>query len=176
MILTRYCRTKPLVLGIYACAFVTNVCFAGKVVVQSPRGVDNYYTVVGDSGFGGQGLRGVVELQRLMPRDALPVIALGSTAARKTSLFKRALLGPRDSDNDKECGTFPPPQRTFFFWSETKGWIPVMYNWVVFMANKFLLFFLSIFFFRFQRLFLDNSNLLRRRLHAYWRGMLFFIE
>lgn len=114
MILTHYCRTKPLVLGIYVCAFVTNVCFAGKVV-QSPRGVDNYYAVVGHNGFRGQGLRGAVELQRLMPRDALPVLRLGSTAARKTSLFKRALLGPRGSDNDNECGTFPPPKRTFSF-------------------------------------------------------------
>lgn len=115
MLLTRYCHTKPLLLGIYVCAFVTNVCFAGKVLL-SPRGVDNYYAAVyGDDGFGGQGLRGAVELQRLMPRDALPVLRLSTTAARKTSLFKRALFGPRDSDDDNICGMFPPPQANFFF-------------------------------------------------------------
>lgn len=173
MILTRYCRTKPLVLGIYVCAFVTNVCFAGKAM-QSPRGVDNYYAVVGDNGFGSQESRRVVGLQRLMPRDALPVIRLRSTAARKTSLFKRALLGPRDSDNDNECGTFPPPKWIFFVVRKKKGWIPVMYtwsfSWLISSSSS------SCFFFRFQRLFLDNSNLLRRRLHAHWRRMLFSIE
>lgn len=114
MILTLYCRNKPLVLGIYVCAFLTNVCFAGKLM-QSPRGVDNYYAVVEDNGFGGKELRGAVELQRLMPRDALPVLRPGRTAARKTSLFKRALLGPRRSDNDNERSTFSPPKRIFSF-------------------------------------------------------------
>lgn len=97
---------------------MTNVvCLAGKEVVQSPRGVDKNHDVAvyGGGGLGGQQLRGAVELQRLMPRDALPVLRLGSTAARKTSFFKRALLGHRDSDHDIKCGTFPPPRRIFFF-------------------------------------------------------------
>lgn len=108
MILNRHCRANPFVLGIYICAFVTNVCFAAKVV-QSPRGIQHYHAAIyGGNGFGGQGLGGAVELQSLMPRDALPVLRLGSPATRKTSLFKRALLGHRDSDDGKECGTFLP--------------------------------------------------------------------
>lgn len=84
-------------------------------MVLSPRDVDNYYAAAYvDDGFGNQELRGAVELQRLMPRDALPVLRLGSTAARKTGLFKRALLGSRDSDDDYICGTFLPSRRIFF--------------------------------------------------------------
>lgn len=123
MIPTRYCRTNPFMLGIYVCAFMMNVCFAGKVV-QSPRGIDNYYAAVGDDGFGGHGLGGAVELQRLMPRDALSVLK-SSSPARKTSLFKRALLGHRNPDNDKECGTFPPIE-LFFFCGPGKRLDPVV--------------------------------------------------
>lgn len=86
---------------------MTRVCFAGNVE-QSPTGINSYYAAVyGDDEFGGQELGGAVKLQRLMPRDALPVLRLSSPAARKTRLFMRVLLGHRDSDDDNECGTFP---------------------------------------------------------------------
>ena len=134
--------------------------------MQSRRRIDNYYAAVGDDGFGGQAFGGAVELQRLMPRDALPVFRLAGPA-RKTSLFKRALLGPRNSDDDKECGTFPPMVvQKMAGSSEIIG----SFSWLKARPPP------PVHFSRFRTLFLDDSHLLPQRLHACWRGMLFFSE